>query len=81
MLGFFFNYSFFSVINSAFRKYLTAKYSYDYRNGGETDYDQISAANPATTVMTPVTGRQTILTNYPIATREDNKAVSKSYLE
>ena len=30
--------------------------------------------------MTPVTGRQTILTNYPIATRED-KAVSKSYLD
>ena len=72
-------YIFFSY--SAYRKYLTATYCYDYGNGGGSDYDQISAANPATSAMTPVTGRQTILTNYPIATREDNKAVSKSYLE
>ena len=88
MLGFFFfklyiyiyiYFVFFS--DSAYRKYLAATYSYDCGNGGGSDYDQISAANPATTVMTPVTGRQTILTNYPIATREDNKAVSKSYLE
>ena len=71
-------YIFFS--DSAYRKYLTVTCSYDYVNGGGSDYDQISAANPATTAMTPVTG-QTILTNYPIATREDNKAVSKSYLE
>ena len=68
-------------IDSAYRKYLTATYCHDYGNGGGSDYDQISAANPATTAMTPVTGRQTILTNYPIVTREDNKAVSKSYLE
>ena len=67
--------------DSAYRKYLTATYSYDYGNGGGSDYDQISAANAATTAMTPVTGRQTILTNYPIATREGNKAVSESYLE
>ena len=80
MLGFFLNYSFFSS-DSTYRKYLTATYSYDYGNGSGTDYDQISAANPATTAMTPVTGRQTIPTNYPIATRQDNKAVSKSYLE
>ena len=80
MLGCFFNYSFF-LSDSAYRKYLTATYSSDYGNGGGTDYDQISVANPATTAMTPVTGRQTILTNYPIVNREDNKAVSKSYLE
>ena len=67
--------------DSVYRKYLTATYSYDYGNGGGPDYDQISAANPATTAMTPVTGRQTILTNYPIVTREYNKVVSKSYLE
>ena len=77
MLGFFFlkiiYIYFFS--DSAYRKYLTATYSYDYGNGGGSDYDQISAANPATTAMTPVTGRQIILTNYPIANREDNKAV------
>ena len=42
-------------------------------NGGGTDYDQISAANPATTAMTPATGRQTIPTNYPIATRENKQ--------
>ena len=80
MLGFFLIILFFS--DSAYKKYLTATYSYDYGNGGGTDYDQISAANPATTTaMTLVTGRQTIPTNYPIVTREDNKAVSKSYLE
>ena len=79
MSGFFLIILFFS--DSAYRKYLTATYSYDYGNGGGTDYDQISAANPATIAMTPVTGRQTIPTNYPIATREYNKAVSKSYLE
>ena len=45
------------------------------------NYHQIPAANPGTTAMTPVTRRQTIPINYPVATREDNKAVSKSYLE
>ena len=45
------------------------------------DYNQIHAANPGATAMTPVTRRQTIPTNYPVATREDNNAVSKSYLE
>ena len=46
------------------------------------DYDQLHAANPGITAMTPVTRRQmTIPTNYPVATGEDNKAVSKSYLE
>ena len=79
---FIFNYIYIYIFSdSSYRKYLTATYSYDYGNGGGSDYDQISAANPATTAMTPVTGRQTILTNYPIATREDNKAVSKFYLE
>ena len=55
--------------------------THDYENGGEMDYDQIPAANPGTTAMIPVTRRQTIPTNYPVATREDNKTVSKSYLE
>ena len=32
-------YIFFS--DSAYRKYLTATYSYDYGNGGGSDYDQI----------------------------------------
>ena len=77
---FFFNYIYIIFFSdSAYRKYLTATYSYDYGNGGGSDYDQISAANPATTAMTPVTGRQTILTNYPIATREDNKAIWSEY--
>ena len=74
-------YIYIYISDSAYRKYLTATYSYDYGNEGGSDYDQISAPNPAATAMTPVTGRQTILTNYPITTREDNKAVSKSYLE
>ena len=74
-------YMYIYISDSAYRKYLTATYSYNYGNGGRSDFDQISAANPATTAMTSVTGRQTILTNYPIATREDNIAVSKSYLE
>ena len=55
MLGLFLIILFFS--DSAYRKYLTATYIYDYGNGDGTDYDQISAANPATTAMTPVTGR------------------------
>ena len=80
MASFFLNNCFF-FSNSAYRKYLTATYSYDYKKGGEMDYDKIHAANPGTTAMTPVTRRQTIPTNYPVATREDNKAVSKSYLE
>ena len=67
--------------DSAYRKYLTAIYSYDVENVGGMDYDQIPAANPGTTAMTPVTRRQTIPTNYPVATMEDNKAVSESYLE
>ena len=54
---------------------MTAKYSYDYENDGGMDYDQISAANPGTTAMTPVTRIQTIPTNYPVATREDNKVL------
>ena len=80
MVSFFLNYLFL-FSDSAYRKYLTATYSYDYENGGGMDYDQIPAANPGTTAMTPVSRRQTIPTNYPVATREDNKAVSKSYLE
>ena len=61
--------------DSAYRKYLTATYSYDYENGGGMDYDQIPAANPGTTAMTTAIMRQTIPTNYPLATREDSKAV------
>ena len=60
---------------------MTSTYSYDYENSGGMDYDQIHAANPGTTAMAPVTRRQTMPTNYPVGTREDNKAVSKSYLE
>ena len=81
MLGLFSIILFFCFSGSAYRKYLTATYNYDYGNGGGTDYDQISVANPATTAMTPVTGRHTILTNCPMVNRKDNKAVSKSYLE
>ena len=67
--------------DSACRKYLTASYSYDFEYGG-VDYDDIPAANPETTAITPVTRKDaTIPTNYPIATREHNKAVPKSYLE
>ena len=81
MVSFFFKYLFVFFSDSAYRKYLTATFSYDYENGGEMDYDQIPVANPGTTAMTPTTRRQTIPTNYPLASREDNKAVSKSYLE
>ena len=46
------------------------------------DYDDIPAANPETTAITPGTRKDaTIPTNYPLATREHNKAVPKSYLE
>ena len=69
MVSFFLNYLFL-FSDSAYRKYLTATYSYDYENGGGMDYDQIPAANPGTTAMTPVTRRWTIPTNYPVATRE-----------
>ena len=79
MLRFFKNIFFFS--DSANRKYLTAAYSYDYEYGWMDD-DDIPAANPETTAITPVTRKDaTITTNYPIATREHNKAVSKPYLE
>ena len=67
--------------DSTYRKYLTTTYSYGYENGGGMDYDQIPAANLGTTAMTPVTRRQTIPTNYPVAIKEDNQAVYKSYLE
>ena len=78
---FYFKINCFFFSDSAYRKYLTATYSHDYENGGGMDYDQIHAANPGTTAMTPVTRRQTIPKNYPVATREDNKAVFQSYLE
>ena len=62
--------------DSAYRKYLTASYSYDYEYGGVDD-DDTPAANPETTVITPVTRKDaTIPTNYPIATREHKKAMS-----
>ena len=56
MVSFILNICFY-FSDSAYRKYLTAKYNYDYENGDGMDYDQISAANPGTTAMTPATRR------------------------
>ena len=76
----FFLYTSFLFSDSAYRKYFTAAYSYDYEYGG-VDYDDMPAENPGTTAITPMTRKDaTIPTNYPVATREHNKAVSKSYL-
>ena len=67
--------------DSAHRDYLTAKYSYDYDYAG-LDYDDFPVANPETNTMTPLSRKDdTVPTNYPVATKEHNKAVSKSYLE
>ena len=67
--------------DSADRKYLSATYSFDYENGG-LDYDNIPVANPKTNTITSVTRKDVIVpTNYPIATRQHNKAVPRSYLE
>ena len=64
--------------DSAYRKYLSATYSFDYEDGG-LDYDDISVANPETNTITSVTRKDAIVpTNYLIATRQHNKAVSKS---
>ena len=42
----------------------------------------IPEANPETNAITSVTRKDAIVpTNYPIATRQHNKAVSESYLE
>ena len=79
MPRFFFKLFFFS--DSAYRKYLSATYNFDYEYGG-LDYDDIPVANPETNAITSVTRKDPIVpTNYPVATRQHNKAVSKSYLE
>ena len=71
----------FFLSDSAYRKYLSATYSFDYGYGG-LDYDDIPVPNPETNAITSVTRKDAIVpTNYPIATRQHNKAVSKSYLE
>ena len=75
----FFSDIFFS--DSAYRKYLSTTYSFNYEYGG-LDYYDIQVANPETNAITSVTRKDAIVpTNYPIATRQHNKAVSKSYLE
>ena len=58
---------FFLLFNdSAYRKYLTSSYSYDYEYGG-LDYDDISAANTETTAITPMTRKDAAIpTNCPI---------------
>ena len=67
--------------DSAYRKYLSATYNFDYEDGG-LDYDDIPVANPKTNTIIFVTRKYTIVpTNYPITTRQHNKAVSRSYLE
>ena len=39
-------------------------------------------ANPDTSTMNPLSRKDgTVSTNYPVATKEHNKAVSKSYLK
>ena len=60
---------------------MTAKYSYDYDNAG-LDYDNFPVANPDTSTMTPLSKKDdTVFTNYPLVTKEHNKAVSKSYMK
>ena len=67
--------------DSAYRDYLTTKYSYDYDYAG-LDYDDFPVANPDTSTMTPLSRKDdTVPTNYPVANKEHNKAVSKSYLK
>ena len=61
----FFKLFFFS--DSAYRKYLSATYSFEYEYGG-LDYDDIPVANPETNAITSVTRKDAIVpTNYPIA--------------
>ena len=79
MPRFFFKLFFFG--DFAYRKYLSATYSFDYEYGG-LDYDDIPVANPETNAITSVTRKDAIVpANYPIATRQHNKAVSRSSLE
>ena len=67
--------------DSAYRDYLTAKYSYDY-DYARLDYDDFPVANPNTSTMTPLSRKDdTVPTNYPVATKEHNKAVSNSFLK